>query len=63
MKTTLHLNKAELSQAVADFVAKKLGKTVKIDVSFQVSADYDFHDRPTGTHSITASASFEEPQT
>lgn len=60
MKTSLELNKLELSQAVADFVAKKVGKTVKVDVRFNISADYDFADRPTGTHSITAIATFDE---
>lgn len=59
MKIVYQLNKAELSQAVADFVARKIGKTVKIDVTFSVSADYDYSDRPTGTHSISASASFD----
>lgn len=60
MKIVLKLTKAELSQAVADYSAKRLGKTVKGDVSFTVSADYDFHDRPTGTHSISASFEYDD---
>lgn len=58
MKTSFHLSQPELSQAVADFVAKKMGKDIKVDVQFQVTANYDFADRPTGTSSISAIASF-----
>lgn len=60
MKTTLTLSKAELSQAVANYVSTKLGKTLKVDVSFTVSPDYAGFDRPSGTHTITANASFDE---
>ena len=60
MKIVLKFSKAELSKAVADYAVARLGKAVKGDVSFTVSADYDFHDRPTGTHSVSASFEYDD---
>lgn len=59
MRSTIQLNRRELSQAVADYVAKKIGKTIKGDVTFDVSAATDPMDRPTGGHNITANFSYE----
>lgn len=60
MKATYTLNRTELSQAVADYVSKQAGKSLEVNVRFNISADYDFADRPTGAHTITAIADIVE---
>lgn len=60
MKTTLILNQEEVAQAVADYVAKKLRTEALMSISFSVTATHDPMDRPTGGHTITASATLND---
>lgn len=58
MKYSLTLNQAELSQAVADFVAKKVGVEAEVKVTFDIEIKRDYFDNSVGNH-ISATVTYE----
>lgn len=62
MKMSLELSTEEIARAIAEFAARKLGKdgTVDMKITLTSTPNYDSLDRPTGTNTITATASFED---
>lgn len=62
MKMSLELSTDEIVKAIAEFSARKLGKEgqLNVKVTLTTTPNYDFADRPTGTNTITATATFED---